>query len=439
MCSRCAAVVCCRVSPNQKAEVVSLVKSKQGAHTITLAIGDGANDCAMIKAAHVGIGISGLEGLQAVMASDISIAQFRFLVPLLLVHGHWSYERISKMILYSFYKNIAIAMTSIWFAVSSGFSAQLFYDAYAGSVFNIIFTSMPPLLIAMLDRDVSRENLLKYPQLYASGLRNECFNVRLLLRIVGEGVAHSLLLYYSCYCLYNRGGDVMSTEGRSSDLWVFSTAMFTYLVVVVNMRMALDMSTFTWLNIFFLVASVLAWFGFALLYCGLGLVADMLMVAQQMMSTAAFWMGLLVIPVMCVVPEVAWLTARRTFWPTPKDIVMEMERGYGANEADKALLPTRHSEESDTPPRLSGYGATSSVPADGLLVRATSTQHVVAAPAAAGSSASASRRPSARPSLFVGNSSSRLLPPIGGAGSHQLTITSSSKLGANEVGDDLFF
>ena len=58
----------------------------------------------MIKAAHVGIGISGLEGLQAVMSSDYSIAQFRFLVPLLLVHGHWSYERISKLILYSFYK-----------------------------------------------------------------------------------------------------------------------------------------------------------------------------------------------------------------------------------------------------------------------------------------------------------------------------------------------
>lgn len=182
----------------------------------------------MIKAAHVGIGISGLEGLQAVMSSDYSIAQFRFLVPLLLVHGHWSYERISKLILYSFYKvhlrathahaparthahgrtrerggiavglatvhslwrcglepglirsrvivrladslhfvfffvalnrsplcpsyllfaplrhaqNITIAMTSIWFAIGSGWSAQLFYDAYAGSVFNIIFTSV---------------------------------------------------------------------------------------------------------------------------------------------------------------------------------------------------------------------------------------------------------------------------------------------------------
>ncbi|OMO55008.1 hypothetical protein COLO4_36244 [Corchorus olitorius] len=78
-------VVCCRVSPLQKAQVTSLVK--KGARKITLSIGDGANDVSMIQAAHIGVGISGLEGMQAVMASDFAIAQFRFLKDLLLVHG----------------------------------------------------------------------------------------------------------------------------------------------------------------------------------------------------------------------------------------------------------------------------------------------------------------------------------------------------------------
>jgi magnesium-transporting ATPase (P-type) len=53
------AVICCRVSPLQKALIVKLVKKNQKA--ILLAIGDGANDVGMIQAAHIGVGISGVE------------------------------------------------------------------------------------------------------------------------------------------------------------------------------------------------------------------------------------------------------------------------------------------------------------------------------------------------------------------------------------------
>ena len=109
---KCKAVICCRVSPLQKALVVKLVKRHVKA--LTLAIGDGANDVSMIQAAHVGVGISGVEGLQAARSADVAIGQFRYLRKLLLVHGIWSYQRVSKVILYSFYKNIAMFMTQFW-------------------------------------------------------------------------------------------------------------------------------------------------------------------------------------------------------------------------------------------------------------------------------------------------------------------------------------
>ena len=109
----CKAVICCRVSPLQKALVVKLVKKYQK-ESILLAIGDGANDVSMIQAAHIGVGISGMEGLQAARSADVSIAQFRYLRKLLLVHGAWSYHRISKAILYSFYKNITLYLTQFW-------------------------------------------------------------------------------------------------------------------------------------------------------------------------------------------------------------------------------------------------------------------------------------------------------------------------------------
>ncbi|OWK13662.1 ATP10D, partial [Cervus elaphus hippelaphus] len=102
--ARCQAVVCCRATPLQKSEVVKLVRSRL--RVMTLAIGDGANDVSMIQVADIGIGISGQEGMQAVMASDFAVSQFRHLSKLLLVHGHWCYTRLSNMILYFFYKNV---------------------------------------------------------------------------------------------------------------------------------------------------------------------------------------------------------------------------------------------------------------------------------------------------------------------------------------------
>lgn len=112
---RCASVICCRVSPKQKAQVVNLVK--KGLKVMTLAIGDGANDVSMIQEANVGIGISGVEGRQAVMASDYSIAQFRFLRKLLLVHGRWSYLRIAEMIMGFFFKNVVWTFVLFWYQI----------------------------------------------------------------------------------------------------------------------------------------------------------------------------------------------------------------------------------------------------------------------------------------------------------------------------------
>ncbi|KAF9911547.1 hypothetical protein BX616_010561 [Lobosporangium transversale] len=117
---RCKSVICCRVSPLQKAKVVSMVK--RGLDVMTLSIGDGANDVSMIQEANIGIGIAGEEGRQAVMASDFAIAQFRFLSKLLLVHGRWSYIRISEMILTFFYKNVVWTLTIFWFQFFSGYA-----------------------------------------------------------------------------------------------------------------------------------------------------------------------------------------------------------------------------------------------------------------------------------------------------------------------------
>ena len=82
-----------------------MVKARKP-NKITLAIGDGANDVAMIMKAHVGVGIAGREGMQAARTADFAFGKFKFLRPLLFVHGREAYRRNSDIVLYAFYKNV---------------------------------------------------------------------------------------------------------------------------------------------------------------------------------------------------------------------------------------------------------------------------------------------------------------------------------------------
>jgi phospholipid-transporting ATPase len=171
----CKAVICCRVSPLQKALVVKLVKRHLKA--ILLAIGDGANDVSMIQAAHVGVGISGLEGMQAARSADVAISQFRYLKKLLLVHGAWSYQRLSKLILYSFYKNITLYMTQFWYTFQNGFSGQVIYESWTITYYNVLFTVLPPIVMGVFDQFVSARMLDRYPQMYMLGQKSEFVSI----------------------------------------------------------------------------------------------------------------------------------------------------------------------------------------------------------------------------------------------------------------------
>ncbi|KAI5067311.1 hypothetical protein GOP47_0017839, partial [Adiantum capillus-veneris] len=165
LCQECRTVVCCRVSPLQKALVTQLVKENNLA--VTLAIGDGANDVAMIRAAHIGIGISGREGMAAVLASDYAIGQFRFLARLLLIHGRWSYKRNKLLVMYAFYKNIVCVMGHCYLAFYSGLSAQSLYPTALISTYNLFWTSLPTMVLSTLDQDVHQLTAESNPQLYA--------------------------------------------------------------------------------------------------------------------------------------------------------------------------------------------------------------------------------------------------------------------------------
>ena len=103
--------------------------------------------------------------LQAVNNSDYAIGQFRFLVRLLLVHGSLSSYRLSRLIKYSFYKNICFAFVLFFYQFYNGFSGQALVDGISAAAYNVVFTSVPILLFAVLDRPVINfSSLIRYPQ-----------------------------------------------------------------------------------------------------------------------------------------------------------------------------------------------------------------------------------------------------------------------------------
>ncbi|KAM5308871.1 phospholipid-transporting ATPase IK isoform 6-T6 [Glossophaga mutica] len=192
--SRCQAVICCRMTPKQKALIVALVKKYQ--NVVTLAIGDGANDVNMIKTADIGVGLAGKEGMQAVQNSDYMLAQFCFLRRLLLVHGRWSYMRVCKFLRYFIYKTLAIVMVQIWFAFYSGFTAQPLYEGWFLALFNLLYTSLPVLYIGLFEQDVSAEQSLELPQLYSAGQKDELLNYWVFLQALAHGTATSLVNFF---------------------------------------------------------------------------------------------------------------------------------------------------------------------------------------------------------------------------------------------------
>ena len=225
------AVICCRVSPVQKADIVRLVKGHLPNKPLTMAIGDGGNDVSMIQEAHVGVGMIGNEGMQAVNASDYAIGRFRFLLPLLFLHGRWNYQRLTKVILYSFYKNFLLILPMFYYAFLNAYSGTALYNSWLIMSYNVFFTSLPVVLMGAMDCDSTAEDILKTPSMYTSGMLHRYFNQWLFLRWLLYAGLHSLLLFV---LIVLPGSYFRSSTGQPESLLATGTVAFYAVVQTAN-------------------------------------------------------------------------------------------------------------------------------------------------------------------------------------------------------------
>ena len=324
--TRCNTVICCRVSPLQKAQIVHLIKDNLG--VMCLAIGDGANDVSMIQAADVGVGISGEEGLQAVNSSDYAIAQFRFLKRLLFVHGHWSYYRNSSMILNFFYKNIIGTGVLFWFMIYCGWSTTYVF-AYVYLLFwNVFWTLCPVIAIGLFDRNIDAESLMALPELYRFGREGRYFGIWRFIYYILEGAFQSAVIYFFLHYTYV----TTTTRGDGFDVYIYemSTTMAIAAVMVANLFSGLNIDAWNrWVWFAVWIGPVLIWV-FTAIYSIIKPSSFYTGVYGNdvfLFRSAAFWFGWILVFILALIPRYLYKTWKQNYAPNDID-TMRLVRKY---------------------------------------------------------------------------------------------------------------
>ncbi|XP_021649489.2 probable phospholipid-transporting ATPase 8 isoform X2 [Hevea brasiliensis] len=316
----CASVICCRSTPKHKALVTRLVKTQTG--KTTLAIGDGANDVGMLQEADIGVGISGVEGMQAVMASDFSIAQFYFLERLLLVHGHWCYRRISMM-----------AYTS--------FSGQPAYNDWYMSFYNVFFTSLPVIALGVFDQDVSARLCLKYPLLYQEGVQNILFSWPRILGWMCNAVLSSIIIFF--FTTNSMINQAFRRDGQVVDYGILGATMYTCVVWTVNCQMALSINYFTWIQHFFIWGSTAFWYIFLVIYGSISPIVSTTahrVLVEACSPSPLYWLVTLLVVIATLLPYFSYRAFQSRFRPMYHDIIQIHRRSEGAETEISGELPT---------------------------------------------------------------------------------------------------
>ncbi|XP_042707062.2 phospholipid-transporting ATPase IG isoform X7 [Chrysemys picta bellii] len=338
ICLKCTAVLCCRMAPLQKAQIVRMVKNTKG-NPITLSIGDGANDVSMILEAHVGIGIKGKEGRQAARNSDYAVPRFKHLRKLLLAHGHLYYVRIAHLVQYFFYKNLCFILPQFLYQFFCGFSQQPLYDAAYLTMYNICFTSLPILAYSLLEQHINIETLTSDPRLYMKISDNAMLQWKPFLYWTFLGAFEGLVFFYGVYFLFQNS--TLEDNGKVFGNWTFGTIVFTVLVFTVTLKLALDTRFWTWMNHFVIWGS-LAFYVFFSFFWG-GIIwpflkqQRMYFVFAHMVTSVSTWLAIVLLIFISLFPEILLVVfknaKRKNHQTVPFNLPMllsykPMENGY---------------------------------------------------------------------------------------------------------------
>ena len=310
------AVICCRVSPLQKSQVVKMMKN-YNPNSKTLAIGDGGNDVSMIMEAHIGVGIYGEEGLRAVQSSDYAIGEFRFLHDLLLFHGRTNYIRNAQCISYFFYKNFVFTFVQFVFGFYCNFTGQTIIDDWFITLFNLLFTSLPLGARALLDHDIKPVDgdiiYLMLPFLYFENKENPYFTMKKFFLNLLKGIVHSLINFFWVIYMLDES---INSDGKMGGLWFISVNLFTNILVIVSLELLIHTKYHTWINcVILLVITFIAYIIFIIIVHHLSMF-NSVGTMQVAFSSPKIWLNILFVGGTCALIDFFILGMEFIFFPS---------------------------------------------------------------------------------------------------------------------------
>ena len=310
------AVICCRVSPLQKSQVVKMMKNYYP-NAKTLAIGDGGNDVSMIMEAHIGVGIYGEEGMRAVQSSDYAIGEFRILHSLLLFHGRTNYIRNAECVLYFFYKNFVFTILQFFFGFYCNFTGQTIIDDWFITLFNLLFTSLPLGVRALLDHDVKPDDseivYLMLPFLYLENRKNPVFTITNFIIYLLKGTVHSLINFF--WVIYYLDESI-NKNGNMGGLWLCSVNLFSNILLIVSIDLLIYTKFHTWINlVFLLVVTFLSYIIFLILVHHMSMFNSVGTIYSTFASSRT-WMNIIFVGGTCGLIDFFILGFEYTFCPS---------------------------------------------------------------------------------------------------------------------------
>ncbi|KAG5472445.1 hypothetical protein LSCM1_03844 [Leishmania martiniquensis] len=317
---RCCSVICARSTPSQKAAVTKFVRE---GGSVTLSVGDGGNDVAMLQEAHVGIGIVGKEGQQAARAADFSITQFSDLRALLFVHGQQAYARTAYVIKYSFYKSMLISFIQLAYNVIGTYaSGGTFWNSFSLTMWNGFYT-LPQTILYCLDRCAPRVVLERNPYLYkltrrAVDIRPGEFFVSFVLR----GVLQSILLLWLCTGVYGPSFAYADSGGTATNDVTFTVA-YTALMLSQMFTMWWESHALTPLNLLALVGMPLFYVYSTTIYSDRPTL-QYFSVFRRSLDTAGV-LSAFGVSAALVVPSLIYFTLSAFQQPNPRDVLRRAE------------------------------------------------------------------------------------------------------------------
>uniref|UniRef100_A0A673BXB3 Phospholipid-transporting ATPase n=1 Tax=Sphaeramia orbicularis TaxID=375764 RepID=A0A673BXB3_9TELE len=314
----CRSVLCCRVTPLQKSAVVKIIREKL--KVMTLAVGDGANDVNMIQAADVGIGISGQEGMQAVMMSDFAISRFKHLKKLLLVHGHWCNSRLANMIIYFFYKNTANVNLLFWYQFFCGFTATAMIDYWLMIFFNLFFTSAPPIMFGILDKDISAEMLLGVPELYRTGQGSGEYRFSTFWVSMLDAFYQSLVCFFIPYLIS------IDFTGSDMDIFSFGTPVNTISLFTILLHLSIEIKAWTVVHWVIMLGSVALYFIVTLAYSAICVTCNAYWTLQSQMVDPMFYLVCIITTVVALLPRYTFHVLKNSIAPSPLEQARHLDR-----------------------------------------------------------------------------------------------------------------